>query len=176
MARNGVKTGGKNFEPGCAPGPGRPAIPYEEKMALKRIKEMRGVANLAFQERFAKYASTPIGELIKLQQDQTLSAEDTIIVKALIHIANRPYMSSIAVMKTLATGPEPKQVQLSGLDGEPLSPFQGATVADLLAAYQELQKKIKGPEKCKSTAKQQQQSESRPASSARSSRPARPTE
>lgn len=149
----GRKTGGRDYQKGHqAPGPGRPAIPWDQKQAWLKIQEMRSIANVSFQEKLAKYMAMSADALVKLQKDQSLPADEMVMVKAFIRAANSASLKVLQTMKILAAGPEPKQVELSGPGGEPLSPFTGKPVGEIVAAYEEVQRQLKERE-CKSTGK-----------------------
>lgn len=143
------------FKKGNAGGPGRPAVPPDQKEAWRQVQEMRAVASVAFQEKIEKYRNKSVQELLKLQKDHSLPADDMVMVKAFIRAANAASLGTLTTLRTLAAGPEVKQVELSGPGGEPLHPLANVPDAELIATYQEVQLQIR-ERQCKSTQKQQQ--------------------
>lgn len=171
MAKPNKPPIGSRFQKGCPGGPGRTPVPVDQKEAWKKVQEMRAVASVAFQEKLEKYQNKSVQELLKLQKDHTLPADDMVMVKAFIRAANVATLGTLTTLRTLAAGPEVKQVELSGPGGEPLHPLANVPDAELIATYQEVQLQIR-ERQCKSTPKPQQLLEP----SAQLSLPQSPTE
>lgn len=73
----GIKTGGKNFEPGNPGGPGAPKIPEE-------IKQARKLNRLEFERVLNKYIHMQLGALRKIIEDPTTPVLDGVVCKILV--------------------------------------------------------------------------------------------
>lgn len=151
MARNGTKTGGRDFKPGNPGGPGRPRIPEDQKIAMQKIKGMRSAITLELQEAYFELVHLPPDELTKLANSKDSSPGTSLkllVARSLVY-AMKGKASELQIHKELMCGPEPKQFELSGPGGEPLSPLASYSEEKLLATLSVLDELIREAE-CKS--------------------------
>ena len=136
------------FKVGNPGGPGRPHLPFEHKVTLARINELRGVASEHLQLAIEEYRRKPIEDLAALSKDYSLPAYRMIIARAFITEAKDPSFKCLQEMRNLIAGPELK-LEVTGPGGEPLNTLSGKTPEELVAAWREIQNQIKERE-CKS--------------------------
>lgn len=77
----GKKTGGKNFEPGWAGGPGRPALPAD-------LKEARALTRVDFERLINKFLFMGKSELEKVKASNESTAIELLISSIVLKAAN----------------------------------------------------------------------------------------
>jgi hypothetical protein len=161
----GKKTGGRDFQPGAKPGPGRPRAPEDEKLAFASVKASRSRIRFDWQQFYEELVELSQSELQSLVGSKDVPpAPDVpvlklLVARALLYAMRTGRAFELQVHKDLMCGPDPKQVELSGPGGEPLSPMANYSEAQLARAHAALDKAIKEAE-CSSTQNSQQSSES----------------
>lgn len=162
MAR-GKKTGGRDFPPGVSGNPaGRKPMPREERDAWQQIKAMRLENRYDWQHHYRELVAMTPAQLQALVGGKT--AEGTVIpssepdapvlkllvARSILYAMRTGKSSELSAHRDMMCGPEPKQVELSGPDGAPLSPLANYTQEQLSQAFTALDTIIKEYE-CKST-------------------------
>lgn len=174
MARNGKKTGGRDFKPGCPPGPGRPKAPEDLKLAFASVQKLRSDLRYDWQHYYRELLDMNQEELQKLVGGKTPEGKviqssepgapvlKLLVARSILYAMRSGKAFEVQTHRDMMCGPEPKQVELSGPGGEPLSPLAGYNQEKLAAAFATLDKIVQESE-CKSTL-QPQPSESSPPS------------
>jgi hypothetical protein len=134
----GKKTGGRNFQVGNKANPhGRPAIAGDE------LRE----AKIAFRNRFESYivelSSMSFEELNAVMKDPQTPALKLMIVSVILKGASLGDPGRMTFLLDRLVGSVPKAVELSGAQGQPLSPLMNFTTIELTSMLGEIQKLIK---------------------------------
>lgn len=169
----GRKTGGRNFVVGNPGGPGRPGVPKEEREAMALLKasrqNLRGLWNIYYDE-LSEWTQDQLQKLIGGRHPDTkkiIPSSDPsapvlklLVARGILYAMRTGKASELQAHKEMMCGPEPKQVELSGPNGEPLSPLGKYTPEQLAAVYTALDSLIKEAECKLQTAGSQPSSES----------------
>lgn len=149
----GRKTGGRDFQKGCAPGPGRPKMPEDEKLAWKEIKQSRQRGRYEIARLFAKFQDYEYAELLKFVKRTDVPVLELLVARGMTRVLTAGKTHDLETLIEMMCGPEPKQVELSGPDGEPLSQLGSLSTEQLVAVHAEVNKIIQKAEeknKCSS--------------------------
>jgi hypothetical protein len=153
----GKKTGGKNFAEGNPGGPGRPKIPEEERQALAVLKRMRKDNRHLWNAYYEELISLTNSELTAIIGTKDRPANPhtpvlkLVIARSLRHAMSTGRAFELQVHREMMCGPEPKQVELSGPEGEPLSPLGKYTQEQLASVFAAADKIVKEADACSST-------------------------
>lgn len=139
MGKRGPKGAiSSSFKVGNPGGPGRRALTIDQREAWDRIKHMQIKYNVEFHEKLEFYREKSEIQLKEIRQDPNLPSDDKNIIDAFLN--GKTDFSTLTVMKALMCGPEPRQVELSGKDGEPLNPLSKFATDELIEAVRTLRK------------------------------------
>lgn len=108
MARDGTKTGGKNFKPGQGGRkPGAVSIP----------KEIRSLNRKEAEEKFSKYLAMDQKELEKCVKDKSLPSMDAMIVKVISEAIKKGDYTRFSFILDRTIGKVTEKLDLSSTDG-----------------------------------------------------------
>lgn len=134
----GKKSGGKNFQPGQSGNPaGRPATVSEE------LREAKKLLRDQFELTVIECAKLTFPELDKLIQDPTTPALKLMVASVMVKGVSLGDPGRMSFFLDRLVGPVPKAVELSGAQGQPLSPLMNFTTIELTSMLGEIQKLIK---------------------------------
>lgn len=151
---HGRKTGGRDFKPGNPGGPGRPKVPDDMKLAYIAVQQSRSALRFMWNLYYDELVHLPQSELLKLVGDKEHPADPQVpvlkllVARSIVYAMSRGRAQDLLIHKDLMCGPEPKQFELSGPGGEPLTPFADFSQEKLAAAFTALDQLIKEAE-CK---------------------------
>jgi len=152
----GKKTGGRNFPKGWAGGPGRPKMPEDQKIAWQEVQRMRSKHRHDWMSCFEKFVDMPMEQITafigtKDAPNTTAPVIELLVARSILRVMSSGKANDFDTLREMMCGPEPKQLQISGPDGEALSsPLAKYNAEELAKAYLELDRLIK-EEECKST-------------------------
>jgi hypothetical protein len=140
-------------------------VPEDQRQALKEIERLRLKGSHAWATYYSELADLTVSELRSLVGTKDRPPADIPVLKLVIARGMLYAMSSgkgheLQAHRDLMCGPERKQIELSGPDGESLNPASKLTPEQIAAAYQEVDRIIREAEQCKSTPNSPPSSES----------------
>jgi hypothetical protein len=157
------KTGGRDFVKGhpAHPRAGRPRLPPENREAMLLLHQNRQnlrvlwscyyeeLAHLSAQELLELVGGrTPEGRTI-MPKDPTTPVLKLLIARAILHTMRTGKPFDVGIHRELMCGPEPKQLEVSGPNGESLTPLSHMSAQQLANAVQTLDQLLKEAE-CRS--------------------------
>lgn len=166
-----MKGGGPLFKRGNPGGPGRPRIPIDEKLAWKNVRNLQAGCATDWQDFFDELKGWPAQKLQQLcgyrdkdgitrpSNDPAAPVLKLIVARGLLH-ATSGKAFDLNLLKDMMCGQQPKQIELTGKDGEPLNPLANVPPDQLLKTFHAVQALIEEKKKCKSTQPPPPQSES----------------
>lgn len=135
----GKKTGGRNFVKGHPGGPGRPKMPDDFKVAWGQIQTIRNETRYEFANAYKKVQEYSVEMLQAFVKKTDTAVVELLVARCLLGVLSKAKVQDVAQLQELMCGPEPKHVELSGPNGEPLSPVTKLSTEELAQAYAALQ-------------------------------------
>jgi len=142
-------------------GPGRPkttpeqrALREQEKKAIEIVKEIREENQIIIAKALQFSRNLTMKELDQIRYDGIHKGIGNVLEIAIActwhRVIHKGYPHELSLMINLLCGPEPKQLEVSGPDGESFQPSVSLTVEQLTILWQEAQKTLKEA-RCKTT-------------------------
>lgn len=161
--RSGGKTGGRDFQPGVSGNlAGRPKAPPDQKAAMSEVRAIQSELRFDWQHFYRELCALPQREIQALVGGKTRDGNiipssepdapvlKLLVARSLLYAMRTGRAFEVQTHRDMMCGPEPKQVELSGPGGEPLSPLANYNQEKLAAAFAALDKIVQESE-CKST-------------------------
>lgn len=134
----GRKTGGRNFLPGNKANPkGRPALGHDE------LREAKVEFRQRFESDVVELSRMSFEELNRVMKDPQTPAIRLMIASVILKGASLGDPGRMTFLLDRLVGAVPKAVELSGAQGQPLSPLMNFTSVELTSALVEIQSIIK---------------------------------
>jgi hypothetical protein len=132
-------------------------VPEDQKIAWAEVQQMRANMRHRYASSFEKLQSLGLDELQTFVKRKDVPVIELLVARAMLRVTSSPRAADVDKVREMMCGPEPKQVELSGPGGEPLSPMGNLSQEKLAAAFTALDRIVREAE-C------QQQTQSSPSS------------